>query len=155
MLIDEYDKPTIDYLGNNTEEAQKNRNTLKSFYSVLKPVDRHLRFVFITGVSKFNQERVFSDLNNLFDISLNKHNASLCGYTQQELESYFPDHIKNWRKITVSRWKSVLRRSNDGTMAFVFQGFTEVKVYNPFSTFGSSHQENLPPTGFQRATPLF
>ncbi|MCP4700177.1 MAG: AAA family ATPase, partial [Gammaproteobacteria bacterium] len=88
VLIDEYDKPIVDYV-DDIEKAKKNREILRSFFGVLKHSDIFLRFVFLTGVSKFSRVSVFSDLNNLRDITLSKKFATLSGYSQPELESYF------------------------------------------------------------------
>jgi hypothetical protein len=71
VLIDEYDKPIIDYI-ENLSQAEENREILKNFYSIIKDSDRYLRFLFITGVSKFSKVSIFSDLNHLTDITLNK-----------------------------------------------------------------------------------
>ncbi len=93
VLIDEYDKPIIDYI-DDIPKAEENRKILKSFYSVVKDSDNFIKFFFVTGVSKFSQVSIFSDLNNLNDITLDKNYATLTGYTQDELESYFPDYLK-------------------------------------------------------------
>ncbi len=94
LLIDEYDKPIIDYLGREIEQAKANREVLRKFYSILKDSDPHLRLVFITGVSKFSKVSIFSDLNNLNDITLHKRYSTMLGYTQEELEANFAEHIK-------------------------------------------------------------
>jgi hypothetical protein len=95
ILIDEYDKPIIEYLENHTlKQAKKNLQILKRFYSVLKSSDKYLKFLLITGVSKFSKVSIFSDLNKLSDITLNKHYAMLMGYTQLELEYYFSDYLQ-------------------------------------------------------------
>jgi len=93
ILIDEYDKPI---LGNieNTQEVKKIRDVLKAFYSVIKSADRYLRFAFLTGVSKFSRVSVFSDLNNLTDLTMDARYAALCGYTQEELEANFEGYIE-------------------------------------------------------------
>ena len=85
ILIDEYDKPIIDYI-DELEKAEENRKILKSFYSIIKDSDNYIKLFFITGVSKFSQVSIFSDLNNLNDITLDKNYAVLTGYTQDELE---------------------------------------------------------------------
>ena len=77
----------------NVELAKANRETLKAFYSVIKESDEYLRFVLLTGVTKFSKVSVFSGMNNLNDISMNKRYAALLGYTQDEVESYFRDRI--------------------------------------------------------------
>jgi len=94
VLIDEYDKPIVAHV-DDIESAVKNREILRDFFGVLKSSDAFLRFVFLTGVSKFSRVSIFSDLNNLLDITLSKQFATLLGYTQPELESYFEQHIQS------------------------------------------------------------
>ncbi len=93
VLIDEYDKPLTDYILE-PEKRKVHQATLKSVYGALKPLDSHLHLVFLTGVSKIGKLSLFSDLNNLEDISLNADYALCCGYTKQEIESKFPDYLK-------------------------------------------------------------
>ena len=92
VLVDEYDKPILDMIGK--EEVNQVRDILKSLYSTLKGLDEYLKFVLITGVSKFSKVSLFSGLNQLKDISLSKTNGNICGYTQQELGHYFKDYLK-------------------------------------------------------------
>lgn len=92
ILIDEYDKPIIDFI-ENQDVAHSNRDILKNFYSTLKGLDEYLDFVFITGVSKFSKVSVFSDLNNLTDITLDEKYATMLGYTHRELLEYFNDRL--------------------------------------------------------------
>jgi len=92
LLIDEYDKPLLGHLGRPTVEAF--RTALKSFYSVIKTCEHLQRFTFITGVSKFSKVSIFSDLNNLTDVTLSAKTATLCGYTHDEVLKYFPEHLE-------------------------------------------------------------
>ena len=91
MLVDEYDKPLLGTL--NTPEVIKFRDALKSFYSVIKTKESLMRFTFITGISKFSKVSIFSDLNNLIDISMSAQFATLLGYTHDEVKRFFPDWI--------------------------------------------------------------
>ena len=121
VLIDEYDKPIIDYLGDQTQKALENREILKSFYSILKDADPHLKLVFITGVSKFTRVSIFSDLNNLLDLTSNQFFSAICGITQDELESNFSEELKYADKEQIKEW---------------YNGYTwdtKTYVYNPFS----------------------
>jgi hypothetical protein len=93
VLVDEYDKPIISHL-TNIPVAIAIRDTLRSFYTILKAADEHLRFVMLTGVSKFSKAGVFSELNHLTDLTMDTRYAGLCGYTQEELEYYFRDYIE-------------------------------------------------------------
>ena len=92
VLVDEYDKPILDNI-EKTETAVTLREELKNYYSVIKDSDPYLEFVFITGVSKFSKVSLFSGLNNLEDITLNRQTSALCGYTQQELETVFAEWL--------------------------------------------------------------
>ena len=93
VLVDEYDKPLVDTL---MEESRfnENREILKSLYSAMKGLDAYLRFVILTGVSRFAKVGVFSGMNNLQDISLNETYSTIVGFTQEELENYFDKHLK-------------------------------------------------------------
>ncbi|MDR3229355.1 MAG: AAA family ATPase, partial [Puniceicoccales bacterium] len=95
VLIDEYDKPILDALEREDGELESIRDFLRNLYGVLKGNDERLRFVFLTGVSRFAGVSVFSGLNNLSDITLGEDYSTLCGYTQEELESVFSEEIKS------------------------------------------------------------
>ena len=123
VLIDEYDKPLIDYLDKeNLHKAIENRSVLKSFYSVLKDADPHLKMVFITGVSKFSQVSIFSDLNNLNDLSLQAAYNEVCGISQDELERYFPEELETFDKRKIKEWYNGYKWDENANT-----------VYNPFS----------------------
>ena len=92
ILVDEYDKPLLQTIGNQTLQDNY-RNTLKAFYGVLKSEDAHIRFAMLTGVTKFGKVSVFSDLNNLEDISMRREAADLCGISRAELLEYFDEDI--------------------------------------------------------------
>jgi predicted DNA-binding ribbon-helix-helix protein len=130
VLIDEYDKPIIDFL-NDPSVAQTNRDVLKSFYGVLKPADPYLRFVLLTGVSKFAKVSIFSDLNNLQDISLHPRFATLLGFTQTEVETHFAEEIEQIaadRNLSTEELLAMIRHWYNG---YNFNG--KERVYNPFS----------------------
>ena len=103
LLIDEYDKPMIDNIGK-LELAQQMREQLHGFYSIIKAADEHLRFVMLTGVSKFSKVSIFSGLNNLKDISLNPQYASVCGYTEADLDEVFGAHLRGVDRRQLRRW---------------------------------------------------
>jgi hypothetical protein len=98
ILVDEYDKPITDNFVNK-EVLSSNKRILHDFYQVIKASDAHLKFVFMTGVSKFSGLSVFSALNNLNDITMDYNHASICGYTQEELECNFKDYIESVSKM--------------------------------------------------------
>ncbi len=118
VLIDEYDKPILDVI-ENKEEAEEVRKILKSFYSVLKGLDEYIKFVMVSGVSKFAKVSLFSGLNQLEDISLTKEYANICGYTQSELENYFKEYLEGVNIEEIKEW-------------YNGYNFLGEKVYNPF-----------------------
>jgi len=118
ILIDEYDKPILDNI-EKREEVERIREVLKGFYSVLKGLDEYIKFVLITGVSKFAKVSLFSGLNQLEDISLNKEYGNICGYTQQELEIYFKDYLKDLNLEEIKEW-------------YNGYSFLSNRLYNPF-----------------------
>jgi hypothetical protein len=123
ILIDEYDKPLIDYLDkDNLHKALENRDILKSFYSVLKDADPYLKLVFITGVSKFSKVSIFSDLNNLTDLSLATAYNEICGISQKELEENFNDELEMYDREKIRSWYNGYKWDVGGAT-----------VYNPFS----------------------
>jgi hypothetical protein len=133
LLIDEYDKPIIDYLEKSDfEQSKVNRLILRDFYSVLKNADTSLELVFITGISKFAKVSLFSHLNNLTDITLSKEYAAITGYTQTELEFYFDDYLKRCAtELQLSR-EALLSHIKIWYDGYTWDGVTE--VYNPFGT---------------------
>ncbi len=130
LLIDEYDKPIVDFL-DQPEKAAEHRDFLKSFYGVLKPADAYLHFVFLTGVSQFSRVSIFSDLNNLQDISLNARFASLTGVTQQELQHYFEPEIAALSKAQGKPDFELLEEIKRWYNGYSWDG--NERVYNPFS----------------------
>jgi len=118
ILIDEYDKPMLDNI-EDTQIAKQMREELKNFYSVIKDSDRYLKFVFITGVSKFSKVSLFSGLNNLNDITLNPNYATICGYTQSDVERSFDEHLRGQDFAKIRRWYNGYQWLGEG-------------VYNPF-----------------------
>jgi len=130
ILIDEYDKPIIDHI-TDIKKASENREVLRDFYSVLKGSDKYIKFVFITGVSKFSKVSIFSGLNNLTDITLEKKFGKIMGITQEELESYFEDYIQILRdkeKLSETKILDKIKCWYDG---YSWDGITT--LYNPCS----------------------
>ena len=103
LLIDEYDKPMIDNI-DDMALAEQMRKQLRGFYSIIKAADEHLRFVMLTGVSKFSKVSIFSGLNNLKDISLNPKYASICGYTEADLNQVFSKHLEGVDRKQLQQW---------------------------------------------------
>ena len=151
LLIDEYDKPITDNI-NNLEKAEEMRETLRSFYSVLKGCSQ-LKFIMITGVSKFSKTGVFSCLNNLKDISMLEEYSDIVGYTQQELEKYFVDYLeKPMKKFSFSK-EELLEKIKDYYDGFSFDGI--VSLYNPFSVLNFFSDSNFENYWYDSATPSF
>ncbi len=153
VLIDEYDKPILDNILN-TEEVLKIRTLLKKFYGIIKACEEDLRFTFITGVSKFTQVSIFSDLNNLDDLSMRPEFATICGFTQEECEKYFAEWIEeNAVKNEMSKelYLARLKELYDGIR------FSEkdISVYNPVSFTKAMDQGNFKHHWFETGTPTF
>lgn len=152
LLIDEYDKPIIDYL-ENIPKAVENRETLRDFYGIIKPMDPHLEFVILTGVSKFSKVSIFSELNNLYDITTHKDFGTIAGLTKEEIDFSFREYkevASESLSISISELDSQLKYWYDG---YSFEGFT--RVYNPFSMlsfFGGKEFKNY---WFATGTPTF
>ena len=153
ILIDEYDKPI---LGNIEDTAQVTeiRDVLKAFYSVIKTTDRHLRFAFLTGVSKFSRVSVFSDLNNLDDLTMNARVATLCGYTQEELEANFAEHLQQLAEELGCPLPEALGNVREWYNGYRFSK-ADTSVYNPVSIgrlLSTGHFSNY---WFETGTPSF
>jgi hypothetical protein len=152
VLVDEYDKPITDHLSN-MEVAEANRKALHDFYQVLKAADEHLRFVFLTGVSKFSGVSVFSALNNLNDITLDDKYASICGYTQEELENCFSEYLDDVAQhlaLTKNDLLTLIRKQYNG---YSWNG--SISVYNPFSTLLFFDKRRFANYWFRTGTPTF
>jgi hypothetical protein len=153
VLVDEYDKPLLQALGDN-DLLEEYRKTLKAFYGVLKSADRYLRFAFLTGVTKFSQVSVFSDLNQLNDISLDYAYATVCGITRQELAETFAPEIEEFGRVNnLSAEETVdkMARQYDG---YHFHPKRE-GVFNPFSVLNAFSKWELGSYWFQTGTPTF
>jgi hypothetical protein len=148
LLVDEYDKPIIDYL-EDQEKAKENREILKQFYSVLKDADPHLEFVFITGVSKFSKVSIFSDLNNLNDLTLHPKYSTLLGITPEELERYFGEQLTEMEEKTPDI-RHLVRQMYNG---YSWDG--QHSVYNPFSILNFLGSGALRNYWFETGTPTF
>ena len=153
VLVDEYDKPLLQAL-KDEPLLDEYRKTLKAFYGVLKSSDRYLRFAFLTGVTKFSQVSVFSDLNQLNDISLDYSYATLCGITREELESTFKPEIEIFGRKnhqTPEEVVAAMKRNYDG-YHFHSDGSG---VFNPFSVLNAFSKLELGSYWFQTGTPTF
>ena len=153
VLVDEYDKPLLDVI-DDPELHEHNRNVFKGFFSVLKSCDEYLRFVLITGVLKFHKVSIFSDLNQLRDISLSKEYAGICGISEEELKQYFRDDIEKLSQaqgITDDKAIEKLKRTYDG---YHFHPVGEA-VYNPYSLLNCFADGEFRSYWFSTGTPSF
>jgi hypothetical protein len=141
VLIDEYDKPILDNI-TDSATATDMRETLKDLYSVLKDMDEHLKFVFITGVSKFSKVSLFSGLNNLKDITLDARYSAICGYTDDDVDSIFAPELPGLDREEIRRW---------------YNGYNWLgqSVYNPFDLLLLFDQREFKPYWFETGTPTF
>ncbi|NDV60540.1 ATP-binding protein [Bacteroides sp. 519] len=153
VLIDEYDKPLLQVMLNK-DLLDEYRKTLKSFYGVLKSSDRYLRFVFLTGVTKFAQVSVFSDLNQLNDISMDMNYASLCGITSKELVEVFTPEIEQ-----IATYNKLSFEDTIATMTSQYDGYhfceDSVGIFNPFSVLNAFQKKRFDNYWFHTGTPTF
>ena len=154
ILVDEYDKPLLQTMGVNEALNEEYRNTLKAFYSVIKTCDQYIRFAFLTGVTKFSKVSIFSDLNNLQDISMITEYSDICGITDEELKLNFEPEIKTLgerKKKNFAETLLELKKKYDGYV-FAKEG---VSVYNPFSVLSAFSAKDLGNYWFSTGTPTF
>ncbi len=154
VLIDEYDKPLLDVLERDPDLLDRNREILKAFYSVFKQSDAYLRFVFLTGVTKFSQISVFSGFNQPLDISMSEKYESLCGITEEELLSYFAEPIREMADsegCTEEEMQKLLKQRYDG---YHF-GKTMTDIYNPFSLLNAFYNKDIRDYWFASGTPTY
>lgn len=154
VLVDEYDNPLLKNMTVNPQQEEANRNLYKAFFATLKDCDEYLRFYMFTGVTKFSKVSIFSDLNQLNDISLDDEYAEICGITKQEIEDNFDLYIQNLsKKFGSSRDKilSELKRMYDG---YHFSSSGE-GMYNPFSLLHCFNEKKFGNYWFESGTPTF
>ena len=144
VLIDEYDKPILDNI-RDSSRALDLREGLKNLYSVLKDADPHLRFVMLTGVSKFSKVSLFSGLNNLRDITLSADFADICGYTDTDIDTVFAPAIEGLDRSQIRDWYNGYRWGDH----------TVPSIYNPFDVLLLLQNREFKPYWFESATPNF
>lgn len=153
ILIDEYDKPILQTL-RNEELQERHRSLLKSFYSVLKTQDRYIRFAFITGVTKFGKVSVFSDLNNLMDISMDSRFISICGITEKELKANFKEGIAELSDATGKTEEETLEELRINYDGYHFKSGS-IGIYNPYSVLNTMSKLEYDTYWFETGTPTF
>ena len=143
VLVDEYDKPILDALVEKPEVACANRDYLRGLYGVIKDSDAHVRFTFLTGISKFSKVSLFSQLNNLTDLTLDPVYSSICGYTERDLETVFAPELAGLDRERVREW---------------YNGYSwlgDEKVYNPYDVLLLLRRRKFAAHWFETGTPAF
>jgi len=142
ILVDEYDKPILDGL-HDPARARANRDYLRDFYGIVKGAAEHVRFVFVTGVSMFSRVSLFSGLNNLEDISLDPRFATICGYTDADIDTVFAPELDGLDRDAIRTW---------------YNGYNwlgEVRLYNPFDVLLLFDDRKFKPYWFRTGSPRF
>jgi len=153
VLIDEYDAPLLDVL-TDREALDANRQVMRNFYSPLKACDSDLRFVFITGITKFSQLSIFSELNNLQNISMMPEYAGVCGITSEELQTQFSDDVDDFAAKTKTSREEALARLRDFYDGYHFSEESP-DIYNPYSLIKALDAGRLKSYWFSTGTPTY
>ena len=153
ILVDEYDKPLLDVI-ENEELTEHNKEIFKGFFSTLKSHDEYIQFIFITGVSKFHKVSIFSDLNQLKDISLTKQYASLCGITDAEIHEYFEQEV-----LELAEEQNKSKEECLSELKNMYDGYrfhqSGPGVYNPYSLLSAFADKEFGSFWFETGTPTF
>ncbi len=154
ILVDEYDKPLLQTI-NNPELQENYRNILKAFYGVLKTMDGYIRFALLTGVTKFGKVSVFSDLNNLQDVSLDERYADICGISENELKDNFSEDIKNLADANGQTYDEACITLKENYDGYHFNPWTSYGIYNPFSLLNTFAKTRYGSYWFETGTPTY
>ena len=154
ILVDEYDKPLLQTI-DNEELHDKYKTILKGVYSILKECDEYIRFGFLTGVTKFSKISLFSDLNNLMDISLDENYTDICGITEEEIKTNFKEHLQAFAEKENTTKEDILSQLKAMYDGYHFSKNTDVDIYNPFSLINSLTRREFENYWFQTGTPTF
>ena len=153
VLIDEYDAPLLDVV-HKKDYLDQLRQIMRNFYSPLKYSDPHLQFVFITGITKFSQLSIFSELNNLKNISMNPEFAAVCGISEEEIRAQMAEYVEDYaeaKKMTCDETIEALKRQYDG---YHF-AWPSPDIFNPFSLLNAFQDRALKSYWFESGTPTF
>jgi hypothetical protein len=153
ILIDEYDSPILHAL-KTPELAEAMRDRVRLFFAAIKGLDSYVHFVFITGVSSFSRAGLFSGMNNLHTISLIDRYATVCGYTDEEVDHYFADHITQWAKKTGMSYDELRQQIREWYNGYHFSAHAS-SVYNPFSLISAFENAGFKNYWFQSGLPSF
>jgi hypothetical protein len=141
VLVDEYDKPILDNI--DKDNVLEIRDALRDVYGILKPMDNYLKFVLLTGVSKFSKVSIFSGLNNLKDLTISEKYSAICGYKEEDLDRYFGEYLNGVNRELLRLWYNGYSWGGD-------------KVYNPFDILlFFSESNDFRPYWFETGTPTF
>lgn len=152
ILVDEYDKPLIDNI-DDLDLLNQNRQVLKDFYSVLKGNGQHIAFLMLTGITKFSQVSIFSDLNHLLDITLHEDYSEMLGYTQREIEVVFADYVHELRQKTGDLYPDLMAEIRAWYNGYSWDGTR--RLYNPFSVLSLFSRGEFGEYWFATGTPTF
>jgi len=154
VLIDEYDKPIIDYLEKSEmKQALENREILKTFYAGVKDQDKYLGFFFVTGVSKFSKVSIFSDLNHLTDITINDDCSTLVGYSEAEIKKYYGHYLELAAKKLKISHSQLLQKIKEWYDGYSWDGVNF--MYNPYSILNFFYAKVFKNFWFETGTPTF
>ena len=153
IIIDEYDAPLLDVM-NDRERLVPMRQIMRNFYSPIKSLDPYLRFVFITGINKFAQLSIFSELNNLKNISMLPEFSAVCGISQSELERDFPEQIEALAQAEGISYEGALELLKENYDGYHFCAGSE-DIYNPFSLLNAFSDRCFGNYWFETATPTY
>ena len=153
ILVDEYDKPMLQAIGNDSLQTEY-RNTLKAFYGVLKSMDGYIRFALLTGVTKFGKVSVFSDLNNLEDISRNPDYSDICGISEKELIDNFSEDIAELARANGQTYEQACAQLKEDYDGYHFCP-DSAGIYNPFSLLNTFKSRRYGSYWFETGTPTY
>lgn len=153
ILVDEYDSPILKTLYNEST-AKEIRDITQQFFTTIKDLDAEVQFVFITGVSSFAKAGLFSGINNLQILTLDKRFAGICGYTDEEIDQYFSNRITEWAHRENISFETLRQKIKDWYNGYCF-GYNVAKVYNPFSVMRAFNIQEIENFWFQSGTPTF
>ena len=153
MLVDEYDKPLLQTMDNEQLQTEM-RDALKAFYGVLKPMDDYMRFGFFTGVTKFSKVSVFSDLNNLTDLSMDHRYVGICGITEREIHENLDEDVGKLAEVNKMNKEECYRKLRDYYDGYHFCEDTE-GIYNPYSLLNALSQQRFRDYWFETGTPSY
>ena len=153
ILVDEYDKPMLQAIGRD-ELQEEYRNTLKAFYGVLKSMDGYIKFAMLTGVTKFGKVSVFSDLNNLDDISMRQIYVDLCGISEQELHDNLESELHELADAQGVTYDEICKKLRDYYDGYHFT-YNSIGIYNPFSLLNAFKYQEFGSYWFETGTPTY